>query len=61
MAGGAIMSNSHTMVDLAGDYLASRRKLGFALEVEGKELLLFARYCDQIGHQGPITTDIAIR
>jgi integrase len=49
------------MVDLAGDYLASRRKLGFALEVEGKELLLFARYCDQIGHQGPITTDIAIR
>ena len=55
------MSNTHTMVDLAHDYLASRRNLGFALEVAGKELLLFARYCDQIGHQGPITTDLAIQ
>lgn len=55
------MSNSHTMVDLAQDYLVSRRKLGFTLEVEGKELFLFARYCDQIEHQGPITTDLAIR
>jgi integrase len=55
------MSNSRTMVELAGDYLASRRALGYSLEVQGKELLLFARYCDQIGHQGPITADIAIQ
>jgi len=61
MAGGAIMSNTHTMVDLAQQYLDSRRKLGFALTVQGKELLLFARYCDQTGHEGPITTELAIR
>jgi hypothetical protein len=42
---------------LAQDCLASRRKMGFALVVQGKELLLFARYCDHLGHQDPITTE----
>jgi integrase len=60
MAGGEIMT-SHTMVDFVHDYLAARRSLGLALISHGKELLLFARYCEKIGHRGPITTDLAIR
>lgn len=52
---------SNTMVDLAKQYLDSRRKMGFALTVQGKELLLFARYCDETDHQGAITTDLAVR
>lgn len=43
------------------EYLTTRRKLGFALHVEGQELGRFARFADQLGHAGPITTDLAIR
>jgi len=48
------------MVSLVEGYLALRRKLGAALEIEGRQLLGFARYADGIGHRGPITTDLAI-
>jgi len=50
-----------TMTSLAKDYLAMRRKLGFALVVEGQQLLRFARYADRAGHRGPLTTDLAVR
>ena len=50
-----------TMTSLAQDYLAMRRKLGFALVVEGQQLLRFARYADQAGHRGPVTIDLAVR
>jgi integrase len=49
------------MVKLVEDYLACRRKLGFALKIEGQELLRFAKFADQIDHRGPITTELAIR
>lgn len=49
------------MVSLAEEYLAIRRKLGFALEVEGQQLMRFARYADHVGHQGPLTIDLAVR
>jgi len=35
-----------TMVQRAEAYLASRRRLGFQLRIEGGELLRFARYTD---------------
>ncbi|MBU2514110.1 tyrosine-type recombinase/integrase [bacterium] len=38
-----------------------KRKLGYQLGGEGKELLLFARYADQTGHKEPVTTEIAVR
>ena len=38
------------MIDRVHEYLAHRRKLGFALKVEGGELLRFARYAQHIGH-----------
>lgn len=50
-----------TLVNLAEEYLAFRRGLGFAMRVEGAELLRFARYAGSIGHHGPITTDLAVR
>lgn len=50
-----------TVLETAQAYLAHRRKLGFALHIEGAELCRFARYADKIGHRGPITTDLAVQ
>jgi integrase len=49
-----------SMVSLAEEYLALRRRLGFSLEVEGSQLLAFARYAEQMEHEGPITTELAV-
>jgi integrase len=38
-----------------------RRSVGVALRIEGQLLQHFARFADQIGHRGPITTDLAVR
>ena len=50
-----------SMTRLAEEYLALRRKLGFALEATGSVLLNFARYADRSGHQGPVTIELAVR
>lgn len=55
------MKGAPSLVALAEEYLAFRRGLGFAMRVEGAELLRFARYAGSIGHRGPITTDLAVR
>lgn len=54
------MSAPKKMVDQAEDYLAFRRRLGYALGSDGKELMLFARYADKIGHTGSVTNVLAI-
>ena len=57
-----MISISNTkMIDLVEDYIGSRRKLGFAINTQAKELLLFARYCDASGYREPITCDLAIQ
>ena len=43
------------------EYLAFRRNLGFSLRTSGDELVLFARHLDSIGHDGPLTTEVAVR
>lgn len=43
------------------EYLSFRRKLGFELLIEGQELRRFARFADQSGHAGSITTELAVR
>jgi integrase len=53
--------NAPTTVDLAEEYLALRRRLGFALVTSGQKLLGFARYADRTGHRGPITVELAVR
>jgi len=49
-----------SFLDLVEDYLAFRRGLGFELESPGLLLLNFARYADRIGHDGHVTTDLAV-
>jgi integrase len=55
------MKRRPLMVTLAQEYLASRRKLGLALKVEGMQLLAFAQYADRVRHRGPVTTELALR
>ncbi len=50
-----------TMTEYAQQYLEFKRNLGYQLGVEGKELLLFARYADEMGREGPAATEIAVR
>lgn len=42
------------------DYLRLRRSLGFKLETPGMLLASFVRYADQVGHHGPVTTELAV-
>lgn len=56
-----MMSHRQSMVRRVEEYLAYRRNLGFKLRIEGQQILNFARYVDQIEHNGPLTTDLAIR
>jgi integrase len=53
--------SAHTMAELVQEYLAHRRRLGFALEVDGRQLASFARFADESGHTGPLTVDLAVR
>ena len=53
-----MMMTMHAAVEA---YLAVRRELGFALRIEGQELGRFARYADEVGHKGPVTTEVAVR
>ena len=49
------------MVTLVEDYLAIWRRLGFALRIQGYQLLRFARFADDIGHRGPLTLQLAVQ
>jgi hypothetical protein len=44
------------MVSLVDEYLAHRRGLGYALKIDGRQLLAFARFADGRGQAGPVTT-----
>jgi integrase len=50
-----------TMADRVEEYLAYRRALGYRLKIEGQMLRSFARYADESGHRGPLTTELALR
>lgn len=49
------------MITAAEQYLEMKRKLGFAMRIEGEELLRFARYAEKMGHNGPVTVEIAVQ
>jgi integrase len=49
------------MTQQARAYLKYRRSLGFGLESSGRQLLHFARFLDQSGHRGPLTTELILR
>jgi integrase len=48
-------------LSLVEEYLSARRGLGFALEQPAYLLRDFARYADALEHQGPLTTELAVR
>lgn len=54
------MTEVRTMLSLAQDYLAERRALGFDLRIPGNQITAFARFADEVGHSGPLTTRIAL-
>jgi integrase len=50
-----------TMAGRVHEYLTYRRSLGYQLRIEGQMLQSFARYADEGGHRGPVTTELALR
>jgi len=52
---------SPSFADRIDDYIAVRRRMGYDLTNARWQLLRFARYADSIGHEGPITVDLAVR
>lgn len=55
------MIRSLTMLSRAETYLAYRRSLGFKLKTSGRQIISFARYADDRGHEGTLSSDIALR
>lgn len=50
-----------TIVALVEEYLARRRRMGFALQTDASQLLAFARFVDTTGHRGPLTPELVER
>lgn len=55
------MKSRQSIVEQVQEYLKFRRSCGYQLESPGKELMLFARYAALAGHNGPLTTELAVR
>ena len=49
------------MLKLVRQYLAHRRKLGFALSIQGQHLFGFARFADKIAPGQPLKTALALQ
>jgi integrase len=52
---------ARTMSDRVHEYLDYRRALGYQIRINGQLLVSFARYADSSGHEGPLTTELALR
>ena len=50
-----------TMTKQVEQYLTLRRAMGFDLLGEGYQLHAFARFAEETGHAGPLTTDLLLR
>jgi integrase len=55
------MNTEPSMKGLVEEYLDHRQQLGYALKSEGQLLLQFAAFAERIEHQGPLTTELAVR
>jgi len=56
-----MMKTPTTMTSWVEEYLKQRRHAGVALHIEGEQLTRFAQFADRVGHQGPLTTKLAVR
>ena len=50
-----------TMTARVEEYVAYRQALGYQIRTEAQMLRSFARYADDSGHQGPMTTELALQ
>lgn len=50
-----------SMLSKAKHYLAHRRKMGFALSIEGCQLLDFARFADRVAPRQALTTSLVLK
>src|SRR5215472_17363231 len=50
-----------TMTAWVEEYVAYRQALGYQIRTEAQMLRSFARYADDSGHQGPLTTELALQ
>ena len=50
-----------SMFDLAREYLAHRRKLGFKLSSQGQHIIAFARFADRVAPGQPLKTALALQ
>jgi len=55
------MTGSTTMLSRAEAYLAYRRSLDFKMKTSARQITSFARYADDRGHEGALSSDIALR
>jgi integrase len=55
------MTMPKTMATMVEAYLQYRRQAGFALEIEGAQLMRFAHFSEQAGHRGPLTVKLAVQ
>lgn len=53
------MNTPKSMTTMVEAYLNHRRRAGFALAIEGAQLLRFARFAEHAGHLGPLTVKLA--
>ena len=52
--------SAKTMAERVEEYLAYRRALGYQVRTQGGMLRSFARFADESGHLGPLTSEIAL-
>jgi integrase len=55
------MNTQTSLATWLDNYLADRRHAGFALKVEGAQLMRFVRFAEQIGHRGALTVKLAVQ
>ncbi len=55
------MTMPKTMAAMVEAYLQYRRQAGFALKIEGAQLMRFAHFSEQASHRGPITVKLAVQ
>lgn len=55
------MKSKQSIKEQVCQYLQFKRSCGYQLEAQGKELMLFAKHAELIGHKGPLTVELAVR
>jgi integrase len=55
------MKQKTLMKDLVEEYIQYKIDLGYKLKIEGRLLRNFARFADEIGHHGSLTTDLMLK